>query len=362
MPSRPLHFLLSACALCLLAACGSAQYTPVAGKTQPVDLDYYAPAVDTFLVLLDTSGSMTDDDTERLKIHTAQDLVASFNDAAPELGFNAGMVIFGKGAGSCIGDGVARTIYGMTTYNTADFLQALSSVECASSTTPIVDAFGLADEMLEDDSGHIALIVFSDFKWSDPEGVMDAVAGLKEQHGDRLCLHGVRIGDYDSGRGLIDEITDVEGCDTIVDAAAVTEPTAMTGYAADVLMAPVAYETHTLSAMALFDFDSAVLTEQGKGELATLGEYIRGKGIKVSDIDIIGHTCDIGTDAYNQGLSERRAQAVRDYLVSAGIDAGIIEAAGLGELDPIVPNSSDNNRRLNRRVEIHVGTSRPSGS
>ena len=346
----------------LLAGCGGTPYTPATPEAAPVDLTYHVPKVDSFLVLLDTSGSMRGDDPGKPRIHTAQDMVANFNSAVPAVPFNAGMVIFGKGAGTCMGDGVARRIYGMESYNSADFLAALGSIECARSTTPIVEAVTLAEDMLADDDGQIAVVVFSDFRWSDADDVREAVACLREEHGERLCLHTVKIGDEAGNTGLIQDISSGMGCGSSALAADILEPQDMTDYVASVLMSPAAIETHTLSSMALFKFDSAELTEHGRAAMAEVAETIRGRGIKVGDIDIIGHTCDMGRADYNQGLSERRADAIGDYLIGAGIDPGRITTTGMGELDPLVPNSSDNNRRLNRRVEIHVGISQPTGT
>jgi len=110
-----------------------------------------------------------------------------------------------------------------------------------------------------------------------------------------------------------------------------------------------------LSATTLFDFDKAVLKEQGRVELHKLDEYIKSKGIKVVDINVIGHTDSMGSVEYNQGLSERRATAVKEYMVSEGIDGNIIDASGEGESNPVADNSTDDGRALNRRVDVHVG-------
>jgi outer membrane protein OmpA-like peptidoglycan-associated protein len=77
------------------------------------------------------------------------------------------------------------------------------------------------------------------------------------------------------------------------------------------------------------------------------------------DIDVIGHTDSDGTEEYNQALSERRAQAVRDYMVSEGVDASIIDASGQGESNPIASNATKEGRAENRRVDIHVGVTAP---
>ena len=76
-----------------------------------------------------------------------------------------------------------------------------------------------------------------------------------------------------------------------------------------------------------------------------------------SDVSIVieGHTCDIGTEAYNQSLSERRANAVKDYLVGKGVAADRLETVGRGENDPIAPNEEGRDspgRKMNRRVEL----------
>jgi OOP family OmpA-OmpF porin len=69
---------------------------------------------------------------------------------------------------------------------------------------------------------------------------------------------------------------------------------------------------------------------------------------------IEGHTCDMGPDAYNQKLSERRAAAVRDYLVQNGVNAANLSTVGYGESQPMADNKTRSGRELNRRVEFKV--------
>jgi len=121
----------------------------------------------------------------------------------------------------------------------------------------------------------------------------------------------------------------------------------------------VMYEKTTMSTSALFDFDSDVLKEEGKVALHALGDDIKAKSGKVVDIDIIGHTDSTGPEDYNQGLSERRAQAVADYIVAEGIDANIIDVSGEGESNPIASNDTREGRSENRRVDVNVGVEQP---
>jgi outer membrane protein OmpA-like peptidoglycan-associated protein len=101
-----------------------------------------------------------------------------------------------------------------------------------------------------------------------------------------------------------------------------------------------------------FDFDKATLRPDAK---PILDEAVRTLKEEASlQISIEGHTDGTGTDAYNQGLSERRAAAVRDYLAAAGIDPGRLTVVGYGESRPVASNDTDDGRAQNRRVELRV--------
>ncbi len=110
----------------------------------------------------------------------------------------------------------------------------------------------------------------------------------------------------------------------------------------------------TLSADAMFDFDKSVLKPEGK--LAIDRELKRtkfeGGGIGIARITVIGNTDSIGTEAYNLKLSERRANAVKDYLVSKGVPASKIHTEGHGERDPVSSNKTKEGRAQNRRADI----------
>ncbi len=99
-----------------------------------------------------------------------------------------------------------------------------------------------------------------------------------------------------------------------------------------------------------FDFDNATLRPESYHELNRWVEVFN----KYPDLnaEIHGHTCWIGTDAYNQGLSERRAKAVVNYLVSQGIDQNRLSRMGFGETKPIASNKTQKGRETNRRVEV----------
>lgn len=105
-----------------------------------------------------------------------------------------------------------------------------------------------------------------------------------------------------------------------------------------------------IDANTFFAFDRAEITAEGDQALAGLIEAIKG-GQRVSRISIVGHTCDIGSESYNQGLSERRAASVRDWFVAHGIEGAELDVSGKGELDPKFPNDREH-RPQNRRVDV----------
>jgi OmpA-OmpF porin, OOP family len=111
----------------------------------------------------------------------------------------------------------------------------------------------------------------------------------------------------------------------------------------------------TLNADALFDFDKSVLKPAAKASLDSLAGKVKSLTLEV--IVAVGHTDSIGTDAYNQKLSIRRAEAVKKYLVSQGIEAKRIYVEGKGESQPVADNKTKEGRAKNRRVQIEaIGT------
>ena len=114
--------------------------------------------------------------------------------------------------------------------------------------------------------------------------------------------------------------------------------------------APVV-DTLTLGADAYFDFDKATLKPAGRAKLDKLATDLR-RVSSVSSILVVGHTDSKGTDAYNQTLSQNRANSVAGYLGSRGVASSRMIVSGAGETRPVASNDTESGRAQNRRVEI----------
>ncbi|MBK8911645.1 MAG: OmpA family protein [Chlorobi bacterium] len=118
----------------------------------------------------------------------------------------------------------------------------------------------------------------------------------------------------------------------------------------DITLSPIAGGMVRL--MVLFDYDKSDLLPESVSELERLAEFMQSN--PDMRISLEGHTDDQGTDDYNDALSQRRAAAVRQYLLDAGIEGARMETKGFGKRKPLVSGTSDQARRTNRRVEMRV--------
>ncbi|MFZ6771447.1 outer membrane protein OmpA [Undibacterium sp. SXout7W] len=149
----------------------------------------------------------------------------------------------------------------------------------------------------------------------------------------------------------------VPGCDAPLVQPAAPAPVAAPVAAPAPAPAPAAApaptsEKVTFAADAFFDFDKAVLKPEAKVKLDDMASKL--KAINLEVVIAVGHTDSVGTDAYNQKLSIRRAEAVKAYLVSKGIEANRVYTEGKGEKQPVADNKTAAGRAKNRRVEIEV--------
>lgn len=103
----------------------------------------------------------------------------------------------------------------------------------------------------------------------------------------------------------------------------------------------------------LFDFDSSALRPAARDNLAELAGALAGE-TEDYELLVAGHTDSVGSDEYNQRLSDRRADAAADFLLTRGIPPERIRRVGLGETEPVATNETETGRQENRRVEVAI--------
>jgi len=438
MKTRNIAFLLSTLALvAMIGGCAATGPVTKAHDFTPKDLNplvrsgAYVQNVDTFLAVLDASGTMYGTTNGHRKVDIAKGMVNRMNLTIPDLKLTSGLRTLGQNFSSG-----SRLVYGMTDY-TKDGLQGAVDPIIGGGMTPLGASLGACGGDLQSASGKLALIVFSDGLETDASSVT-AAKGLKKTFGDRLCIYTVVVGDDPAGIQLMKQVADASGCGFSVNASDITSPDGMANFVRDVFLAksdgPIDTDGDGVydhldkcpgtPAGVKVDKDGCPLDTDGDGvydyldkcpgtpagvkvddvgcPLDTDGDGVYDYldkcpgtpvGAKVDDrgcwvlkglyfdtnksdiksagypilqevitvleknpglkVEIQGHTDSRGSEEYNQKLSERRAQAVRAYLIKAGIQANRLTAKGYGESKPAAPNNSDSNMAKNRRVQLN---------
>lgn len=116
--------------------------------------------------------------------------------------------------------------------------------------------------------------------------------------------------------------------------------------------APAVVVKSTFAADTFFDFDRAELRAEGRAQLQELVAKLQRYNVEV--VIVVGHTDSVGSDAYNMKLGNRRAQAVKNFLIAQGLERSRIYTESKGEKQPVADNRTREGRAKNRRVEIEV--------
>ena len=349
----------------LLAACATAPQPMAPFTPQDISGDYVAKP-EHFVVVFDGSSSMGEPyegqlNTGHSKFAVAKDLVDRMNVTMPALPIQGGITAFG------VSKAPVTTVYGMTDYTQDGFAEGMGRVSAPSGTTPIGLGLAEAGNLLKEAQGDLAVIVFSDGKENTTTtAALDAANALKDEFGDRLCLYTVFVGNEESGRKLMSDLAATSACGSATSADDLASAGAMAAFVKEVFLeeapakpapkpaplpAPQPKISWILSGVT-FALDSAVVRDEAKEVLQNDIRILReNPQIRV---EVQGHTCDLGDADYNRNLSDRRANAIKDYLVSQGIGADRLTARGYGEERPRFPNDSETNRAKNRRVELVV--------
>jgi OOP family OmpA-OmpF porin len=368
---RKSSIILSVMFLCVLfMGCATQKivYKPYDLNT-PLVAGQFIQKADNFVLLFDKSSSMDDPYAGTTRTELGKDVVKRMAATIPNLKLNAGLRTFWNDK--------TKLDYGMASYDKGDFLKPLDCIIWGSGNTPMAKAILRAGNDMATFTGNSAIIIISDFEHIKnlddmrPQNVMAAVAKLKEQYGNRLCIYPVQVGNAPKGKIIAQEIVKDAGCGASVNADELGTATAMGAFVEKIFLGPGKGEVvATMSAEATaaasgqsavkgmsatihFDFDKSVIKTAFKKTIADFAAVL----VKNPDSKVVidGYTDYIGTDRYNLGLSDRRAKSFKRVLVKKyGIDASRIRIKGFGKTDPIAPNKTSKGRYENRRATAFI--------
>lgn len=347
--------------------------------------------VDNFLVIFDASGSMSKPHKGTPKVNLAKDIVYRMNQTIPYLELMGGLRMFGRT--TSVGKAETKLIWGMKRYNKNGLTAALDNIGFPMGESPLNHALNGAINDLAGVSGKKAIIIVSDGHETDMDyhSALKAAKQIKDKMGYDVCLYTVLVGNDHGGKELLEKIAQIGECGFSVSSDEIASSGGMADFVEKVFLTKVHKPAAPPPPMPkkpvkvmdsdydgvpdpqdrcpdtpltakvdrdgcwdieniLFDYDKSVLKAKYYADLDEVVNVMnKNPGLKM---DIRGHTDSKGTENYNQGLSERRAKAVKDYLVKKGIARERLPKMGFGLTQPIASNLTDQGRALNRRVEL----------
>ncbi|MCA9513070.1 MAG: OmpA family protein [Myxococcota bacterium] len=349
-----------------LAALGCAA-TPLAPEAPPQVSPVTLSAgeqrvVDHVFVVTDASGTMY----EAKSFPRAKALSQGFVDALPAPDARAASTTYNAGAIGFGGDD--RVSLALQSFDrralrgTVDQVHVMGRVDGRGGETPLHRVIGEIGSQLDGKTGRAAVVVFTDGEPDDSAAALDAATALASSYASGVCYHGVQVGDDPAGARFLQTLSEISSpCGSFRNASAVGTGTALAAFTKGVMVgdAPGGRSLPAVAANACtgvtlngieFSFDraeirpqSAPILDQAAGQLRACPDV---------NITIEGHTDQRGSADYNQSLSERRAGAVRDYLVRKGVESGRLQSVGKGESNPLDTSETEAGYQRNRRVEL----------
>jgi OmpA-OmpF porin, OOP family len=341
----------------------------------PFSANDYDSAIDNFVIILDASSSMGKPYRGNTKLDIATQIVTRINQTLPELGQNSALRSFGHSP-AVSGENTVL-FYGMEPFSKKTLGENFKKISEAGGTSALHTALTASgQEELTSVSGKTAVIIISDgqpeFSLEAPV-TLKAAQALKDQLGSELCYYPVLVGNDEKGVALMDDIVRIGECGFVSNADHLLTDAGMARFIEDIFLtkkpapppqaatpppapAPVPFQGTNTEGIwvvdeAYFDFDKSVIKPEAFDYLDQIAEVLKTN--PQVTVKVQGHTDNIGTKAYNEDLSIRRAQAVKTYLTDKGISGDRLTVEGFGFSKPAAPNNTDRGRSLNRRVELH---------
>lgn len=298
--------------------------------------------VDGFDVLVDLSGSMD-------QVQAEKDFLQKMNQMVPELGYQGAMRFFGFTSLITGPDSYSKLEYGVKEYNTEDFGKAIDKVSRFYGITPLGHAMTASGAEFEQMGERKALLIVSDFERSVDFGqpVIEAKK-LAEKFGPKFCVYPVFFGQSEEAAATAMAVAKAAGCGVVFNGReclendAAMEELVTTVFAANIVV--------KITLNIEFDTNKDTIRPVYHDKIAKVAEVLQ----KAPGMHAVleGHTDSTGSEQYNQKLSQRRAESVRQYLIEKfNIDGSRIKAVGYGESRPVADNKTEEGKQANRRVE-----------
>ncbi len=310
------------------------------------------PKIASFDFLVDQSGSMmmkADANAplgkSPVKMEVAKTALTRVNEKIPALNYSGSMNTFAP----------VSKVLPLAPYNKASMDKAIKSLrsnqEIFGRMTPMGDGMRDLNATYIKMPRKTAVIMVTDAdsnKGSDPVAEAQAIYATNPD----ICLHIISLADTPNGKANVKKIASLRKCSVVVEAADLVKSDAVVDkFVRDVFYDIVGAESSTIVLRSVqFAFDSSAIDAPSAAILDEVASMLKKKP---GNIQIDGHTCNIGSADYNQKLSVRRADAVKAYLVKKGVPASSLMTTGYGLTRPKYDNRTEEGRRLNRRAEIY---------
>lgn len=382
----------------LLTGCASQPISTFHGFDGAVDLNglissgEYVQKTENIFVLNDSSNSMTKNylgqgyqaEPSPTKFSVEKEILNRFNQTIPDINLTSSIRSFGFG--NCLGWSFTKLNLDPASYSKSTFGSGIDSLTCASGGSPMSNGLEGSGKDLSATAGNIALLILSDGHELDGYPIA-SVQALKEQYGERLCVYTVWVGNSEEGSGqnVLSQLANISSCGFATTAENIASPEGMARFVKKVFLKAAPPDCSKLDADAdgvndcidkcpdtlkgahvnpfgcwvvdvKFDNDKSIIKHRYYGELDNAVNVINANPNLA--IEVQGHTSNTGSAEHNQGLSERRAQAVKDYLIKHAAQKEQAEqnltAKGYGLTQPTDTNETAEGRANNRRVELKV--------
>ncbi len=386
--------LLIIFAFFFLFGCASKMNMPTF-DAKKFDVNMYTSKVDNFIVVFDASSSLNEKFKGTTKFDIAKAIVYRMNDTLPELGQTAGLRSFGHAPE--VSKNRTELFYGMEKYSTQNLANDFTKITQAGGLGPLDSAFDAAGDDLDGLSGQKNVVIVISDGVNNPDAALASAKKLKTLYGDSICFFTILVGDNIKSEALLKKISNIGRCGFLTTADKLLTPEGMAYFVERVFLekkpfasapavpaAPVVSVVSVVSVKndsdkdgvydeddqcpgtpmgakvnavgcwvldnVLFDFDKDVIESMAYPLLDSVFTILEKN--PVMSVELNGHCDNVGTPEYNMGLSMRRANAVKDYLVGKGILRNRLATQGFGFTKPVALNGTDTGRAMNRRVEL----------